>query len=304
MDGLNRNADGFGQNDLLKPEIRLCQKTSGDKATAAGAKPGQFYNVISGESYPAGFEMVILDINKTRTFWGTTEISDSPPVCASEDANSYESVNGADCHKCLHLCDNAAMVDAKARREKCTIGWTLHAMMLPNLDPFTIRATGISATPVMSLLTAMFYNKAARNPKDKSKIDWHRFKIPVSSSEQDTPFGKAYACKFGQVTPFGDSKFEEQVYTMSAILLGQGDILKLNEGAAPPANNQALPPGEKSATGPAAPPPATQGTLPKVRTVGEKTTPPVQKATEAPPASESKQETKTTTSKKPIDMDV
>jgi hypothetical protein len=193
------------------------------------------------------------------------------------------------------------MVDAKARREKCTIGWTIQAMMLPNLEPFTYRATGISATPTMALLTNIFYNKEAHNPANPKKIQWHRFKIPVSSAETKTPFGMSYAIKYGKPTPFGDAKFELQVFSMSAVMLGQTATAQLTEGKTDLSNQSTQPPLDQSQQK-AITPPASTGSTPKIRTVGEKTEP-APATSEAPPPTE-KKETKGPSKSKNIPMDV
>jgi len=280
MATLERQIDNIDNNDLLKPEIRLIQHTGGDKAKEAGAKPGQLYNVATGEIYDS-LEFVILDIQKGRTYWGRDTLGDEPPLCFSTNAKSYESVNGEDCRKCENLLDNAASVDAKTRREKCCPNFTILGMMTDSLIPFVLRATGISATPVASLLTQFVYNKAARNPDNPALIDWHRFKVVVSGSEQKTKSGTAYALHFKNITMFGDSKTELIMFQASAMLLGQGHVLALGEGAATaPVAAIAAPPG------PSPQPQATsqpqRQAAPVINVVY--TTPPKPAETAAPPA--------------------
>nr|MDD4961474.1 hypothetical protein [Candidatus Neomarinimicrobiota bacterium] len=226
---IDRQVDTIGPDDLLKPEIRLIQATGGEKAKEAGAKPGQLYNVATGEIYDS-IEFVVLDIQKGRTYWGRDTLGDDPPLCSSTNARGYESVNGDDCRKCEHLLDNAAMVDAKTRREKCCPNYTILGIMVDTLTPFMLRAAGISATPVASLLTQIVYNKATHNPENPAIIDWHRFKITVSGSEQKTKNGTAYALHFKNVTLFGDPQLEQSMFQQSAILLGQGNLLALEGG--------------------------------------------------------------------------
>jgi hypothetical protein len=229
--GIKRNADNIGIGDMLRPEIKLVQNTGGDAAKSAGAKPGQFYNTMTNEIYPDGFEFVILDFSIQRVYWGRDIIGDEPPMCSSQDANSYESVNGDDCHKCQHLLDNAAMVQAKERREKCTKQFGFIGLLLPNLEPFMFRAPGTSSTAVMALLSRFKFNKACWN-EEKTAIDFHRFKVAAYSQEQKTKAGSAWVIKFGEITPFGDSNFEQELYLTSAQMLGQGNVL-LPEHAAP-----------------------------------------------------------------------
>jgi hypothetical protein len=221
---IKRNADNIGMGDMLRPEIKLVQNTGGDAAKAAGAKPGQFYNTMTNEIYPDGFEFVVLDFSIQRVYWGRDVIGDEPPMCSSLDANSYESVNGDDCRKCEHLLDNAAMVQAKERREKCTKQFGFIGLLLPNLEPFMFRAPGTSSTAVMALLSRFKFNKACWN-EEKTAIDFHRFKVAAFSQEQKTKAGSAWVIKFGEITPFNDANFEQELYLTSAQMLGQGNIL-------------------------------------------------------------------------------
>jgi len=221
---IKRYADNIGMGDLLRPEIKLVQKTGGDAAKAAGAKPGQFYNTMTNEIYADGFEFVILDFSIQRVYWGRDVIGDEPPMCSSLDANSYESVNGDDCRKCEHLLDNAAMVQAKERREKCTKQFGFIGLLLPNLEPFMFRAPGTSSTAVMALLSRFKFNKSCWNAK-KTAIDFHRFKVAAFSQEQKTKAGSAWVIKFGEITPFSDANFEKELYLTSSQMLGQGNVL-------------------------------------------------------------------------------
>ena len=223
---IKRNADNIGMGDMLRPEIKLVQNTGGDTAKAAGARPGQFFNTMTNEIYPDGFEFIVLDFTIQRVYWGRDIIGDEPPMCSSLDANSYESVNGDDCRKCEHLLDNAAMVQAKERREKCTKQFGFIGLLLPNLEPFMFRAPGTSSTAVMALLSRFKFNKACWN-EDKTAIDFHRFKVAVASQEQKTKAGSAWVIKFGDITPFNDANFEQELLLTSAQMLGQGNILIL-----------------------------------------------------------------------------
>lgn len=217
---IKRNVDSIGSEDMLRPEIKLIQNTGGDQAKAVGAKPGQFFNVTSGEIYTDGFEFVVLDFSIQRVYWGRDVLGDEPPMCSSLNAQSYESVNGDDCKKCEHLCDNAAMVDAKSRREKCTKQYSFMGLLLPNLEPFQFRAAGTSSTAIQSLITRFRYNKACWNA-DKTGIDFHRFKVSVTAREEKTKSGSAYVIKFGEITPLQDQAFEQELLLTSAQMLGQ-----------------------------------------------------------------------------------
>jgi len=216
---INRNADSIGPEDLLRPEIKLLQNTGGETAKAAGAKPGQFYNTMSGEIYTDGFEFVVLDFAIGRVYWGRDVMGDEPPMCSSINANSYQGANGEDCRTCPHLLDNAAMVDAKARREKCTKQYSVFGLLLPNMEPFIFRAPGTSSQSIMALMSRFRFNRACRN--SAGGIDYHRFKVAASASEQKTAAGSAWVIRFGDITPFGDQNIEQDLFLMSAQMLGQ-----------------------------------------------------------------------------------
>jgi hypothetical protein len=226
---IDRNVDSIGGEDLLKPEIKLVQNTGGDAAKAAGAQPGQFFNTMTNEVYPDGFEFVIVDFTIQRCYWGRDTIGDEPPMCTSMDANSYESSDGKNCHECEFLLDNAAQVQAKERRTRCTKQPGFYGFLLPNLEPFQFRATGISATQVIALISRFKYNRALRNPGDPAIIDYHRFKVSVSSQLVKTTSGSAYGIKIGDITPLQDANVEQELLIASAQMLGQANNL-LPEG--------------------------------------------------------------------------
>ncbi len=274
---INRNVDTFGPEDLARPEIKLLQNTGGNDAKAAGAKPGEFYNAMTGEVYQDGFEFIPVDFFIQRVYWGRDVIGDEPPMCSSLNANSFESVTGIDCHTCAHRLDNAAAVDAKARREKCTKQYSFMGLLLPNLEPFIFRAPGTSSQAVINLYSRFKFNKECWNA-ERSAIDFHRFKVRVSSFETKTAAGSAYVIRLNEVTPLADSNFEQETFLLTAQILGQSvDYLPS------PPENERLTDGKTSTPTaakveqPPAPP------APKVTNV---TPPPVEKP--APPATKPK----------------
>jgi hypothetical protein len=226
---IERNVDHIGGEDLLKPEIKLIQGTGGASAKAAGGQPGQFFNTMTGEVYPNGFEFIVVDFTIQRCYWGRDVIGDEPPMCTSMDALSYESSDGKNCRTCEFLLDNAAQVQAKERRSKCTKQPGFFGLLLPNLEPFQFRASGISATAVIALISRFKFNRSCRNPDDPSQIDYHRFKISVSSQTITSPSGTAYAIKIGDVIPLNDANMESELLIASAQMLGQANNL-LSEG--------------------------------------------------------------------------
>ncbi len=224
---IERNVDTIGPEDLARPEIKLIQSTGGETAKSLGAKAGDFFNVMTGEIFNS-FEFIFVDSYIQRVFWGRLALGDEPPKCSSLNAKSYISVDGKDCRKCQYLLDNAAMIDATARREKCTKQNSFMGLLLPNLDPFIFRAAGTSSQAVTNLISRFRYNKATWN-KETQEIEYHRFKIAALSSEQDTPYGKTYVIHFGEISPLNDPEFEQTLYLTSAAILGQSNNL-LSEG--------------------------------------------------------------------------
>lgn len=256
---IKRNVDNIGADELQRPEIKLIQNTGGDAAKTAGAKPGDFFNVTSGEILSGGFEFVVLDFIVQRTYWGRDVIGDEPPMCSSLNAASYESVNGDICRNCERLCDNAGMLDAKTRREKCTKQYSFMGLLLPNLEPFQFRAAGTSSTAIQNLITRFRYNKACWNA-ERTAIDFHRFKVAITAREEKTKAGSAWVIKFGDISPFNDEAFEQELFLTSAQMLGQSVDL--------------LPEGEVPAKQITAPTPAPETQTPKVNNVSPPAPPP------------------------------
>jgi hypothetical protein len=240
MAELNRRVDTFGPDDHVLPEIKLIQGTTTGKAIEKNGKPGQFFNTVSEEIYPDGFDFVFVDCRKTRTFWGREVIGDEPPSCSSMDADSYVSNDEKDCHKCPNRLDHPWSVSASERRKKCTIGYNVMGILVNDWTPFIMRITGISSQEFMKLLTRYAYNKGLRNEENNAKIDYHKVKVAVSSKQQQTTSGVTYALRFGEFTPFEDKNTEEYLLSFTATILGQGDLLPegTTEGEPPATETQ------------------------------------------------------------------
>jgi hypothetical protein len=256
MTEINRNVDGFGPGDMSRPIVLLIQGTTQNKPD--GSNPGQFYNNMSNELYPDGFDMIILDFYKTRTYWGRDVIGDEPPECSCNNIDSGESVDGKKCSECDKRLDSAWAVDAQKRRQYCTIQYSILGMMVDDFMPFLLRASGISTGAVQKLLSRINFNKELRNP-ETGKIEWHKFKVAVRSKEEKHPMGSAWALDFGEITPFGDDKFEKLTLQMTAGYLGQSNALP-----APAASSGAEASGKPEAA--IEKPPATQAASPVVKT--------------------------------------
>lgn len=234
MPHIERQIDNAGPGEALPPEIKILQGTS---KIPEGAKAGQFID-IAQQTFDT-FNFIFVDRAKTRTYWGRETIEDEPPACSSLNADSYEAMDGSDCHKCDKRLDVAASVSASQRRAKCVIHYTIYGIKLPEWIPFMTRVNGISTGEFLRLESVLTYNPALRDPKTKETL-WHIVVIPVSTVLTNTPAGSAYALKFGQITILKEETDKTLAFNLSAAILGQSNLL-LEEGqtenvpATPPA---------------------------------------------------------------------
>lgn len=178
---------GYGREDLILPEYKLVQNTGGKEARQAGAKPGQFYHTLRGDTVDE-ISCSIVDILKLRTRWGS-EIADAPPLCSSADANSMVSVDNKDCKECPFRCDIPWSVAAGERREKCTIGFVLLGIDLKHdYEPFLLRAHGVSANAMRELLSALRFNRTLKG-------EYWQATICIKAVERETKQGGVFAIK-------------------------------------------------------------------------------------------------------------
>lgn len=196
---LDRSMDSFGPEDMQIPQLRLIQNVGGDWAKTCGARPGDFFmplsdEVIKGEE---GLDIVLVDIKKIRTYWGRTEIEDSPPTCMSMDAGSTLapglSTDGKECVSCEFRSDTPWLLDSADRREKCLVDYNLICINMKDATPFIFRASGISSGPVKELFTNLKMNK-------ELKGEYHRAVTHVTSLKKKTSVGEAYAIHFSKPT--------------------------------------------------------------------------------------------------------
>lgn len=196
---LDRSMDSFGPEDMQIPQLRLIQNVGGDWAKTCGARPGDFFmplsdEVIKGEE---GLDIVLVDIKKIRTYWGRTEIEDSPPTCMSMDAGSTlhpgQSTDGKECSSCEFRSDTPWLLDSADRREKCLVDYNLICINMKDATPFIFRASGISSGPVKELYTNLKMNK-------ELKGEYHRAVTHVTSLKKKTSVGEAYAVHFSKPT--------------------------------------------------------------------------------------------------------
>ncbi|MFH1031092.1 MAG: hypothetical protein V1767_00775 [Chloroflexota bacterium] len=226
MPDLYRKSDTTSSSEVLPPEIKIIQGTTRD--SPEGAKIGQFCNAISSEFFD-DFEFIYVDRDKTRTYWGRDTIEDEPPLCWSPDADSGFSADGKDCSKCKDRLDNAASVPANVRKTKCLIHYTIKGVKLPNWEPFMMRVTGVSVGEFMRLMSNFLYNPALRN-KETGKPNYHAVIVPVKTEQIKSPAGISYGLKFGMFKPIKEQEVLTASFSISAELLGQSNVLQLEEG--------------------------------------------------------------------------
>jgi hypothetical protein len=179
-----RKLDEYEPGEMALPEFKLLQAVGGDYAKELGAKPGQFF-CTTDDTIAEALEIVVVDIQTTRTYWGREEIEDSPPVCASLDAKSMQSMTGEDCSTCSHRCDTPWLLKPQERRQMCNLNYVIMGINTADFMPLIIRAGGISALPVRQLITQLRLNRALRG-------DYHRAIIGITSVKKKTSAGEAY----------------------------------------------------------------------------------------------------------------
>jgi hypothetical protein len=242
--------DNYGSEDMIVPQLKLIQNVGGDFAKGAGAKPGDFYFDLTGEILPGevGFEVIIADMVKTRTYWGRAEIDDEPPACASRDGEV--SLDGKNCRECKLRMDNPAAVDPKARRERCSTGYNLLTFLVKDSSPAVMRLTGISAGAARALLTSLKLNKQLKGAIEKAVIK-------VTSEKKKTANGEAYAVHFTLGRLLTDQNDIAAALALTAELLGKElalpDATEEERPALTAGNVPAPPPLGQPATLPAKP---------------------------------------------------
>lgn len=258
-----RSMDTYGPEDMAIPEMKLIQNVGGTEAKALGAQPGDFYCNITGEIITEGFDIVVVDVRKNRTYWGRTEIEDEPPICASLDAHA--NMQGEECAQCPYdvRCDTPWLLDAAERRTKCLLNYSILAIDVRNQLPLLIRASGISTQAVRELLTALRLNKQLRG-------EYHRALVHVSSLAKKTAQGEVFAMVLRSTGLITEPQQIEELKIQSLQLLGvkllpegvttESPVETIPEEATPPEKRVAPPvqpaktePEAKQASTPTAP---------------------------------------------------
>jgi len=210
MNETQRKMDTYHPEDMAIPAWKLIQNVGSDYAKSLGAQPGDFYCPLT-EEIAKELEIVVVDIRKQRTYWGRTEIEESPPDCASIDGTT--SIDGKDCASCEHRCDTPWSVDTAERRQKCTLSYNILCINTADSMPCLIRAGGINALPTRQLLTLLRLNK-------KLKGEYHRALVAVTSAKKKTPAGEAYAVHFKMKGLVADETQANELKNQSLQLLG------------------------------------------------------------------------------------
>lgn len=187
-----RNMDQFTSEDMTIPELKLIQNVGGEEAKEAGGKPGEIYIPLLDEVLPEGLDVIIVDMQKTRTYWGRENIDDGPPQCSSQNAETNVSLDGKDCSKCEHRCDTPWLLTAIDRRTKCLTNWNMLVIRYDDANniPLIIRCSGISTKAARELFTQLRMNRRLK------QYGMHRGIVHVSSEKKKVAVGEAYAFKF------------------------------------------------------------------------------------------------------------
>jgi hypothetical protein len=225
MPDLQRESDTMDSSRILPPEIKIVQGSSRNQP--ADSKVGQFYNSVSGESFDS-FQMVYVDMEEGRRFWGRETIEDEPPACWCPNTKFNQSADGQDCTKCVNKLDYAFSVPASERKKKCCIYHTIKGILLPDWVPFMLRITGNSEGEFSRLMSFFKYNPTIRD-KQTGKPLYHMVIIPVTTEKVTSPSGPSYALKFGKYTFFEDPEEIRYSLLASASMLGQANLI-LAEG--------------------------------------------------------------------------
>ena len=205
-----RMMDGYGTDEMAIPIWKLCQSVGGDYAKEIGAVPGNFYCQLTQE-IAKELEIIVVDIRKTRTYWGRTEIEDMPPECAS--LNGETNMDGNECATCKYKTDTPWLLSAADRRNMCTVSYNILGINFADSLPLLIRAGGISAMPVRQLMTQLRLNKTLKG-------EYYRAIVNITSAKKKTPSGEAYNLYFKIKGLVEDQKQIEEFKQESLSLLG------------------------------------------------------------------------------------
>lgn len=177
----------LGMDDMNIPELKINQATGGDYAKETlKATLGQMYVSTTGETYDS-IDVQVLMVARNQTFWGRSDITDEPPICASLDG--ITSLDGQICKECQHYRERASM-DKEERRKECQRGYVVLALDENGL-PLVVRLMGISADAGRDL-NFLLVTKALRT--NRAGFFFH-----IISLKKKTAAGEAWMFKFNLV---------------------------------------------------------------------------------------------------------
>ena len=185
-----RTMDGYGADELSIPQLKLIQNVGGDYAKDnLNAQPGDFFFPLTNEIIPAGeqIDIIIVDMPKTRTFWGREELDEDPPLCSSLDGEF--GMDGTECKNCPHLHNAPWMLAKTERRTMCLMAFNVLAFQVKDGLPLMIRCHGISTKSARDLMTLLKLNK-------ELKGELNRAIVHVTSAKKKTASGEAFMFKF------------------------------------------------------------------------------------------------------------
>lgn len=221
--------DGLDPEDMQIPEVKLIQNVGGSVAKAAGAVAGDFYCSLTDEIIKGadGFEMVVVAMQKNRTYWGRDDILDDPPSCASLHVTRTggESINGENCAECEHRNEAPWLLTREQRRSKCLLNYNIIGINMEGL-PVLMRMSGISAAAAKELYTQLSLNRTIKGK-------WYQAKTHVMSVARKSAAGEAFAVRFGKLQLIEDPQQLEELKSQSEGLLGTQITLPEHASEAP-----------------------------------------------------------------------
>jgi len=181
----------LGMEDMNIPELKLVQATGGDYAKEIGAQPGQFFVSTTNEILES-VTIQIVNVGKTRSYWGRSEITEDPPKCSSLDGTV--SVEGIVCKTdCpYNAYRERANMDKEERRKECLMGFEILALD-EQIMPLKIRLMGISADAGRDLSFQIYRMIKLLH------ISPGGFFFKVTSFKKKSAAGEAWAIKFIQL---------------------------------------------------------------------------------------------------------
>lgn len=213
-----RQMDTYGFGEMIIPMLKVIQNVGGEYAkNQLQANPGDLFfpindTVISGSE---GMNVIVVDVRKSRTYWGRDEIGEDPPQCSSIDG--LVSQDGKDCANCPQRHDAPWLLSRKDRREKCLLNFDILAVDLQTSLPVLIRTHGISIQAARELITQLKMNSMLKG-------EIHRAVVKVTTVKKKSEAGEAYSLKF-KITDIKDKESAKPFLQLTTQILGAKMLL-------------------------------------------------------------------------------